>query len=308
MYDLIGDVHGHYDELVSLLQRLEYREDGSGTYAHAAGRQVIFLGDYIDRGPKIRETLHLVRQMVAHGTAIALMGNHEFNALAFATPNPQGGYLRSHNAVHTHQHQATLAAFAGSPALQAEWQGFLSWFYTLPLWLELSADLRAVHACWNTPSLSYLRHHLPNACLTPEFLQQAATRNTPAYDAVEITLKGREISLPNGLTFQDKDGHTRDKSRVKWWLDPAQTTCDDYYFAAPPTLNGVPVDIATLLDSSFYQDSTPIFFGHYWLEGEPQLLGAHTVCLDYSVAKNGKLVGYRWHGEQHLRPDGLLWV
>ena len=308
MYDLIGDIHGHYDELVALLHHLEYRPDDAGIYAHAAGRQVIFLGDYIDRGPKIRETLRLVRQMVTHGTALAIMGNHEFNALAFATPDPQGGYLRSHNAMHTHQHHATLAAFDGSPALEAEWQSYLDWFYTLPLWLDFPQGLRAVHACWDAPSLAYLRQHLPNACLTPDLLRQATVSHSPAADAVEITLKGREILLPNGLTFQDKDGHRRDKARVKWWRNPAQSTCDDYYFAAPPELTGVPVDIETLLDSSFYQDRTPVFFGHYWLQAEPELLGAHAVCLDYSVAKNGKLVGYRWHGEQRLRPEALVWL
>jgi hypothetical protein len=51
-----------------------------------------------------------------------------------------------------------------------------------------------------------------------------------------------------------------------------------------------------------------VFFGHYWLQGTPQLLQPHAVCLDYSVAKGGQLVGYRWDGEAVLSADKLVWV
>ena len=51
MYDLIGDIHGHAAELCQLLQQLGYAPDALGTYRHPAGRQVIFVGDFIDRGP-----------------------------------------------------------------------------------------------------------------------------------------------------------------------------------------------------------------------------------------------------------------
>lgn len=47
---------------------------------------MIFLGDFIDRGPKIRETLQIVRAMVDAGTALAVMGNHEYNAICFHSP------------------------------------------------------------------------------------------------------------------------------------------------------------------------------------------------------------------------------
>jgi len=58
MYDLIGDIHGHSDELVELLEVLRYRKS-HGVYKHAE-RQVIFLGDFIDRGPKIRQVLEIL--------------------------------------------------------------------------------------------------------------------------------------------------------------------------------------------------------------------------------------------------------
>ena len=86
MYDIIGDIHGHADELVELLGLLGY-ESQDNVYTHPT-RTAVFVGDFIDRGPRIREVLRLVRPMCESGSALAVMGNHEFNALAFHTPNP----------------------------------------------------------------------------------------------------------------------------------------------------------------------------------------------------------------------------
>jgi len=60
MYDLIGDIHGHADHLVDLLKQLEYKK--SGDVYHHSSRRVIFLGDFIDRGPKIREVLSIAKK------------------------------------------------------------------------------------------------------------------------------------------------------------------------------------------------------------------------------------------------------
>ena len=79
MLDFIGDIHGHADKLEALLQKMGY-EKQNGIYKHQE-RKALFLGDYIDRGPKIRETLEIVKAMVDEGHATALMGNHEYNAL-----------------------------------------------------------------------------------------------------------------------------------------------------------------------------------------------------------------------------------
>ena len=84
-YDLVGDIHGHADELEKLLGKLGYSWT-DGCYRHAKNK-VIFLGDFIDRGPKQREVLQTVIPMVHQGSALAVMGNHELNALAFHTKN-----------------------------------------------------------------------------------------------------------------------------------------------------------------------------------------------------------------------------
>ena len=81
-FDIIGDVHGCYDELVSLLGKLGYEvaEDGSGA-VHRDGRRVVFLGDLVDRGPNTPGVLRLVMGMVASGRALCVPGNHEIKLI-----------------------------------------------------------------------------------------------------------------------------------------------------------------------------------------------------------------------------------
>jgi hypothetical protein len=59
----------------------------------------------------------------------------------------------------------------------------------------------------------------------------------------------------------------------------------------------------------YAHEEKPVFIGHYWMEGNPQPLAPNIVCLDYSVAKpDGKLVAYRWDGEQAIGPERFIWV
>src|SRR5690554_7967208 len=87
MYDLIGDIHGHATELKALLTKMDYREK-DGVWQNPE-RTVIFLGDFVDRGPEQVETVTIAQNMVEKGLALAVMGNHEFNAVAWATEDPQ---------------------------------------------------------------------------------------------------------------------------------------------------------------------------------------------------------------------------
>ncbi|HKW20169.1 MAG TPA: polynucleotide kinase-phosphatase [Ktedonobacterales bacterium] len=76
-FDIIGDVHGCYDELLELLAQLGYSIDGEAGMRHPDGRRVIFVGDLVDRGPKVVETVTLARRMVAAGQALCVPGNHD---------------------------------------------------------------------------------------------------------------------------------------------------------------------------------------------------------------------------------------
>jgi len=74
--DIIGDIHGCYDELVTLLGKLGY-VNNTETWAHPEGRKAVFAGDLVDRGPKTPKVLKLVMAMTAAGTAYCVPGNHD---------------------------------------------------------------------------------------------------------------------------------------------------------------------------------------------------------------------------------------
>ena len=132
-YDIIGDIHGHAQTLEALLVELGYScEDG--VYRHAE-RQAVFLGDFIDRGPQQRRVIGIVRPMIESGAALSVMGNHEFNAIAYATPRAGGGYLREHIAKNFQQHHAFLDAYVDAD----DYHELIDWFGTLPMWLERDA-------------------------------------------------------------------------------------------------------------------------------------------------------------------------
>jgi protein phosphatase len=76
-FDIIGDVHGCCDELESLLQQLGYTRDEGESWGHPAGRKAIFVGDLVDRGPRIVDTLKTVMAMSRSGSALCVPGNHD---------------------------------------------------------------------------------------------------------------------------------------------------------------------------------------------------------------------------------------
>ena len=78
-FDLIGDLHGCFDELHMLMTKLGYVVEGDRPYrvSHPDGRRLIFVGDLVDRGPKTPEVLRIVMDMVAAGVAFCVTGNHD---------------------------------------------------------------------------------------------------------------------------------------------------------------------------------------------------------------------------------------
>ena len=76
-FDIVGDVHGCCDELEQLLAELGYECNANGAYAHPDGRKAIFVGDLVDRGPRILDSVRLVKAMVDAGTALCVPGNHD---------------------------------------------------------------------------------------------------------------------------------------------------------------------------------------------------------------------------------------
>jgi hypothetical protein len=302
-YDIIGDIHGHADELERLLGFLGYRNNGL-CYEHPE-RKVIFVGDFIDRGPKIRETLQLVRAMMERGSALAVMGNHEYNALCFHTPDGKGGFLRENSEKNIRQHQKTLDAFAGR---DEELRDYLRWFLTLPVWLDRDG-LRVVHACWDEHQMGALGF---NPRLDPDLLLRSAQKGSVEYRAIEVLLKGKEVQLPAGVSYTDKEGHERTEIRVKWWDSPQPATFRSMCFPASEAMPDFPLsnEQKAAMGAGYCTTHPPVFVGHYWVnDPEPTLLTANVACVDYSVAKSGgKLVAYCWDGENALSKDKFVSV
>jgi len=109
-FDIIGDVHGCFDELAELLTALGYRitEAEGGGYAvqPPEGRKAVFLGDLVDRGPNTPAVLRLVMGMVAAGTALCVPGNHDEKLLR---------KLRGRDVQITHGLAETLEQMAREP-------------------------------------------------------------------------------------------------------------------------------------------------------------------------------------------------
>jgi len=302
-FDVIGDIHGQYDKLVELLEKMEYQQS-VGVWRHAK-RTAIFVGDLIDRGPGQVKTVELVRAMVAAGSARCILGNHEFNAIAWATEDPveSGKFLRPHTDKNREQH----AAFLAEVKPKTKHDEMIAWFKTLPLWLDLGG-LRIVHACWHEESMDVLRPWLnADHTLTNEALRRGSQRNDPVFDAIEIVCKGPEVRLPDGLTFKDKEGNARNEVRIAWWHEDRSTFREaahihrQYKHLLPD--GPLPGPWRT-----FAYVGPPVIFGHYWFTGTPAVNDKHFCCVDYSVANGGPLVAYRWDGERELSTLKLVSV
>ncbi len=289
---------------MQLLERLGYREQ-HGCYRHPA-RQAVFCGDLIDRGPQIPDVLHLVRTMVEQEAARTVMGNHEFNAIAWHTPRPDSSdqFFRSHTAHRQRQHQATLDQMTASEIADA-----VAWFRTLPVAVDLNG-LRVVHACWDPAGISVIR----DACDSTDpfgtaFLNRAlTTHDDPLGQALDTVLKGPELRLPDGHTITDAEGRCRTHVRIRWFESPDGRSIGDYAFPKMPDLRHVPLP-DRVPARPYPKTDPPLFVGHYWLRrSDIPLLRPNLACLDLSVAKNGFLCAYRFDGETVLSADRLVRV
>ena len=303
--DVIGDIHGHSDALVALLRGMGYRER-NGVWGHPE-RRALFVGDFIDRGPSQVRVLEIVRGMVEAGTADAVMGNHEYNAVCYATPDPDnpGAYLRPHTEKNDGQHAGFLAEVGAGSATHQEW---VAWFRSLPLWLEYDG-LRVVHACWHPPHQRTLAPWLDaDNRLAPEGFVASSRETRAEHAAVEALLKGLEVELPPGRVFHDKDGHQRHQIRTRWWLNEPISYRDGALMDEAAAQDHLPSETMPEKSVIGYSDDRPVFIGHYWLQGEPEPLTNQVGCTDYSIATGGRLCAYRWAGERALDRRRFVWV
>ena len=109
-FDIIGDVHGCCDELEALLSELGYSVARDGErfgITHPEARRLVFLGDLVDRGPRVADCLRLAMDAVDDGVALCVPGNHETKLLR---------HLRGRRVKLTHGLDGTVAQLEAEPA------------------------------------------------------------------------------------------------------------------------------------------------------------------------------------------------
>jgi len=304
-FDIIGDIHGHADALSHLLKKMGYKKH-QGVYTHKS-HQAIFLGDFIDKGNQQAKVINIVKAMVEHGTALAVMGNHEFNAICYHSRHSKSGQpLREHSEHNIRQHQQFLKEY---PLGNKQTEIVIQWFKSLPVFIEME-PFRLVHACLDREQIETIKPWLnSDNTLTEQIISKACQKNSMAFNAIETLLKGLEIPLPEGNSFLDPHGNQRSRIRIKWWQKHAQSY-QDYallYKEALPCISTDKIPKHEIVTP--YTDKKPVFFGHYWFSGTPKQLANNAVCLDYSIAHKGKLACYRWYkDDKKLSDNQFIWV
>ncbi len=318
--DIIGDVHGEINALRLLLWHLGYDQLGN----HPDGRRLVFLGDLVDRGPDSPAVVELVMRLVDSGKAQCILGNHELNLIR--------GERKDGNDWFTHPEEPGEYPFKAVDEQQKP--RFIEFLLDLPLVLE-RADLRVVHACWDSESIRRLAKlneshnaleaygrfeselnlgYVPQTMIEselnpilkeknskPPFMPDLARYETDYQmgNPVRVLTSGEEA--PAAEPFW-AGGKWRMVERIKWWDN--------------------------------YEDSIPVIVGHYWRHFDkvsekltdkdgPDLfagiepyhwMGKHknVYCVDFSVGARHrarakkepkhmfKLVAVRWSGSESL--------
>jgi len=307
-YDVIGDIHGQATRLEALLASMDYVNRG-GTWTHST-RTAVFVGDFVDRGPENLRACRIVMSMTGAGTALAVKGNHDFNAVCLATPDPDdaGAFLRAHTKKNLQQTADTRAEMQRSPQ---EADIVLAWLRTLPLWIERD-ELRVVHASWSPRAMDVLAPFLDaRGALTTEGLIRSARKGDPVREARETVVNGPEADLPTGISYADPDGQMRTNARLAWWKANQQQplTWREAIIAEDSVRAQVPLTPlpAGLLEP--VEADRPIFFGHYWMQAPLGVQTSLLACVDASVAKKGgRLAAYRYSGEATLDTERFVYA
>ncbi|WP_395733738.1 metallophosphoesterase [Prosthecobacter sp.] len=289
MIDFIGDVHGEADLLFNLLIKLGYKRR-RGAMFHPT-RKAVLLGDIIDRGPNVRDTLHLAKEMVDAGSAIILLGNHELNALQFHSCHPITEQpLREHSEKHIRQHAATLRSFNN---LDNELHQWLDWIAGFPFFITQS-NMRAAHAFWDEEAIKAIEK-FPKP-LNKAILTRIADPKTYEHKFSRLIVAGPSLPCSDQNSL---------KAKVYWWNDKNVVFTDD---KLSPSSHSAYMGCRPQLSPLYPENMPPLFIGHYRMALQtpivPQM--ANLACLDYNAGAGGPLVAYRWSGEQKLIPANFI--
>ncbi|MDK2841833.1 MAG: hypothetical protein PWQ17_1338 [Anaerophaga sp.] len=300
-YDIIGDVHGHAQELEMLLKQMGY-EEINGVWLHE-NRKAVFVGDFTCRGPETRHTINLVRRMLENGTGMAILGNHEMNVIGHFTKNKEGKPFK----------QATGSNKKIMDNIKAEYiyekdrlKADIKWLRTLPFSVSLGA-IRIVHAYWNQSHLELIEKNRKNGKLTKKTLYEVFSSQSELGKAIRQTTRGIEINLPNDLIIKDQKNIRRTNFRIKWWEAPFGKTFRQTGYGNKFILPDYTIPPELIEPFDVYPPKAPIVFvGHYCVDAPNMIASNNVCCVDNCLANGGQLAAYRWNGEKQLKPTNFV--
>lgn len=319
-YDLIGDIHGEFDALMSLIKHLGYNEHGE----HPQYRKLIFLGDLGDRGMKSASTMRWVKRAVERGCAYAINGNHELNILQNDPKDGSGWWFHERLAQEMHQFGIV------EEIADYEKNNYIAFLKSLPIAIT-TPSLRIVHAMWHQASIeriinlnhdAYHSFHNQIAAAHPELRQQyLAEQHRYEQRLSDVSRAPPELPFTQEYNLIYQNQHP-----FRLLTSGEEGPAEHPFFAA-----GKWRVTARMPWWHEYTDKTPVIIGHYWREWQPrshhevfgdahphQWLGPnHNVfCIDYSVGKRYRmrkghhestaLVALRWPECQLMHERGHM--
>ncbi|XKE93793.1 bis(5'-nucleosyl)-tetraphosphatase PrpE [Metaplanococcus flavidus] len=137
-FDIIGDIHGCYDELMDLLEKLGYRFD-DGIHIHPDGRMPAFVGDAMDRGPDSLKVMELLFARQDRGILHYSPGNH---------CNKLYRFMKGNQVQLAHGLEITIADWQSMPKKEQQnfRERYIRFYEELPQYLVLRDDLIVAHA------------------------------------------------------------------------------------------------------------------------------------------------------------------
>ncbi len=304
MYDIIGDVHGYASLMKKLLLQLGYKKTESG-YSHPS-RKVIFVGDFVNRGPEIRKTIRIIRRMVENGNALAIIGNHEINSIIYYLKDKDGSPLIKSPGKNFLSLYKTINQFS---AYSEEWKSHRDWMMELPLYLDLG-EIRVVHACWSEQAIDTIKNAESNGVSRKSIFRKVYKKPKSQIGKSVLALtKGIDFKLPGDLKIINNKGVSPRSYRMRWWEDPQGKTFEEMSFESKFVLPQyeIPRQIYTLNDT-YPSDAPIVFFGHYCRHQGPHIIKPNLCCVDSCVAGTKILTAYQWNGEKELDSNNLVHV
>ncbi len=302
MYDIIGDVHGFATLLKKMLVQMGYSKTDSG-FSHPT-RKAIFVGDFVNRGPEIRKTIRIIRRMVENGNAMAILGNHEINAIIYYLKDKNGLPLIKSPQKNFLSMYKTINQFSGK---MEEWDSHSKWMRELPLFLELDG-IRVVHACWSDYAVNIIKEVEGNGKSKKSILRKfyKNPKSTLSRSVLKLT-RGIDYKLPGDLKIINNKGVSPRSFRMRWWENPVGKTFEEISFESKFVLPEYDIPGQILPETEIYPETAPIvFFGHYCRGKGPFIIKPNICCVDSCVTGTKTLTAYRWEGEKELIQENLM--